>query len=152
MSTEERFELLASELGPALEIPPPVATATEGDLSYTFKIDGEDEFTLTWLSDKESLVVRFVVGEVASVSHFRSLLAYNALHETTGGVRMGLDDTDQVVMTFETPVEELTSDRLRDYLLNLAGIAGLWRDVLAGDASLDQFPQSSVEPSDAVRV
>ena len=153
MSIHERFELLVSELGPALELPRAIPDDAAGEIAYRLPVSEDDEFQLTLLEDKESLLFRLNIGEVASAAHYRSLLAFNALHETTGGVRMGLDDqSGEIKMCFETPLEELTIDRLRDYLLNLAGVAGLWREAIANDAPLNQLPLSAAEPSGSVRV
>ena len=153
MSLQERFELLVSELGPALELAQPTPNDTPEETAYALRIDDEDEVELRLLDEKESLLISIALGETASVAHYRALLSYNALHETTGGVRLGLDDsTNQVVLSFETPLDELTIERLRDYLLNLAGIAGLWREAIAGDVVSNQLPQQVKEPSGVLRV
>ena len=76
------------------------------------------------------------------------MLHFNGLHEETGGVRFGLTHPyGDIVMHFETPLGDLTLERLKTVIFNFADTIIEWREFLQSNPGEVDPPLAIPEPS-----
>ena len=149
--TLQQFQLLMQEIGPAVDSDYAVP---EGETpAEIWKLTLGDAYTVTFqcLPEKQSFVLSVPLGEAWSPGHYRTLLTYNGLYEETGGARFGLNG-DEVVMSIELPLHELSLDDLQNVILNFASTLPAWREFLRSSPGEIEPPPATEPIASGVRV
>jgi len=134
---KNRFLNLISELRGGLDDSELRPLREGADNCWLLEMDGRLSVNVDFLPRQE--VVRFSMAITTDLKpqHYSTLLVYNGLWRRTGGVRMALSDPfGEILQTFETPVEGLTTARMRSVIENLIVNRGAWKELLEAQEGL----------------
>lgn len=138
----ELAQMIVQELGPqTTEID---AVLQQDESNWVLMLEDESAIIIEWASNPSRLVLSANLGrpgEGSQLPVYETLLSYNLLWQDTGGVRMAIDGPQgEVMLIYDLFDDHLTVADLQTVVLNLASIAGIWRDYVKKDNSTASLP------------
>jgi hypothetical protein len=133
MSFKTQAHQLMSEIGPLLDLVG-VVESDDGQ-AWLLIVDDEDALSVELDDARGCLVIAAEVGtpgEAGRAQLYELLLAYNALWDVSGGIRMALDEPGGgVLQLLDLPAEGLDPSQLADVLARFLEIRLGWMQVVS---------------------
>jgi len=132
MTSVEQIQNLFEEVGPELDVQGVLESA---DDQWALIYDDQIVVEISHEAERKCLTLGAELGEPAEenlVETYRSLLAYSALGDRTGGIRIALEAPyGSVVQLLDLFTEDLDQVTLIGVLDNFVDKARAWRELLA---------------------
>lgn len=145
----QRARTLITELGRVL--PDNNALSQVEESLWTIRFEDGSTLFIRPTETPERLVLSASLGHAPGEKQFalyELLLCYNALWQKTGGVRIGMDGPQgELVLAYDYFADSPSASTLRTVVLNVAGLAAIWRAYIGGN---DPPPDFQLDPGSAI--
>lgn len=132
MSSRDHTHQLMKEIGPVMGLLE--VTAFNDQTLWTLVLEDETVIFADFHEDQKRLTLSANVGtplEAERDKIYAQLLQYNNQWQETDGVRMAVDNEDEIVQLFDLSVVDLELSKLHRVIDNFVSVLRGWRDIFS---------------------